>query len=142
MKKLATVEIYEMEPQERQGVGGVTDHGGIPDAAYWRIRLASRVNHKPEEAANPSILAHELGHVVAHIFELPGATVDDLSSHLAEVLFGSQQAVGQFKDAMRLKLEAEKEAWGIAHEEGVPIDPASEAFAIGSYEQAVEDAEY
>lgn len=136
MKRMATIEVYAMEPGEQQGEGGVTNHDGY--TKVWKIRLAC----EGEDAGtkHPEVLAHELGHVVAQIFHTDASTKDNLAQFFGAAVLGDRDAYMDYKEGAGIRLDAEKEAWKFAHEEGVPEGTPEEKKSLASYQEAVDDA--
>ncbi len=145
MKKfVAKVEIYLDDDENAVKANGFVNTFKRPPDRSDGPELFFQVHLPPTEQGNsPSTLAHELGHVVAHIYKTKASEVDDLTQQVGGLL--SMMAplnIGDFKDAMTIKLAAEKEAWEIAHKIYPDLNPADEAEAIGSYEKGLKDAKY
>lgn len=69
-----------------------------------------------------SILAHELGHIVAHIFSDP--THNKTDNFIAQMLGIGDGSV---------LIPAEKRAWEIAHSMGLPLSKEAEEVGMASY---------
>lgn len=145
MKKfVAKVEIYlDDDPHVIEAHGFVNTFYRPPDRDDGP-EMFFQVNLPPsEEGNNASTLAHELGHVVAHIYKTNASQADDIAQKVGGLLsMVAPLNVGDFKDAMFIKLEAEKEAWEIARKIYPDLNPADEKEALGSYEKGLKDAKF
>lgn len=128
MKKLiAKINIYqddEVEGAFSETVGekeySVSLNPSVDLKAFNRKVEKKAKTVKEKGFVEESILAHELGHIVAHIFSDP--THNRENNFLAQ-MFGNNA----------LLLPAEKRAWEIAYSMGLPLSKEAEEVGVASY---------
>lgn len=128
MKKLiAKINIYqddEVEGAVSETVGekeySVSLNPSVDLKAFNR-EVVKKANSLEEKGfIEESILAHELGHIVAHIFSDP--THNKTDNFIAQ-MFGDGSVV----------IPAERRAWKIAHSMRLPLSKEAEEVGIASY---------
>ena len=98
MKKLATVEIF-LDEDAGPGESSSYTHYDTRKRDYYQIFLRPNADKAMSSAGTdtPNILAHELGHVVTHVFSTPASL-----------------ASGYPTSSLQEQFAAENEAWGFS----------------------------
>jgi len=125
MKKIATLEVFEVEPSddaETREASSFYQQGVAP----WRDKHRIVLNPIHTCAAcgeydKVHVLAHELGHFVSHLTESPSAVADS-NRNMYELLLG-----------IDTRIPEEEYAWSITEKMGLPLDPERKARALASY---------
>lgn len=109
---------------------------GANDA--WSVKI-----QQPTDDSNGTpvqdVLAHELGHMVLSVLELPGGIQDDPRSHLKE---HSCPACDPKAEKITLaeayqEYYCEQSAWGIARKM-FTLNPVSEPYALSTYQEHID----
>lgn len=126
-RKIATINIYQddgVEGAVSEAVGekeySISLNPSVDLKAFNESAEKKVKTVKEKGFVEESILAHELGHIVAKIFSDP--------SHNRENNFLAQM----FRNNALL-LPAEKRAWKIAHSMGLPLSKEAEEVGMASY---------
>lgn len=130
MKKLiAKINIYqddEVEGAVSEAVGekeySVSLNPSVDLKAFNDEGKKKAKTVKEKGFVEEAILAHELGHIVAHIFSDP--THNKTDNFIAQ-MFGDGSVL----------IPAEKRAWEIAHSMGLPLSKEAEEVGMASYKR-------
>jgi len=144
-KLLARIQVWEDDTLACSGVDSPVCN---QTENTYQVYLASKPTHSASEKmlagkseVDPTILCHELGHVVSQVFKTPVCMRDLGFSVRAKMITGQYDGLAcMFTDVAECKYQAEKEAWDWARIIYPGLNEGYAAYALSTYDSYIREA--